>query len=317
MSAGSEIAYVYSGGYNEADMLSLQKLQNTIMDYQENNVLRDIQNQDLENLNQSIAAKSEEISQVVAGEEEGELLRLERELQALMSERAKYLRDTAQADDQLNAYYEEEAALETRIEDWKKTILAEADGLVSFYFDGTETLLTPSNMTKLTTQNIEDILGGKSFYKQDTATATNPLYRLVDQNLWYVVFMTEERVPEFENNTAFKVRFFEGDDDVYVGNVIDCVQDGSNYLYYFEFNQPVDKLLTVRQVNAEITADYVGIKVPMSAIVEEEGVKGVYYQDGEKKVFEPITVLIQEGDMAIIQPVDLKSNLKAGSMVYS
>ena len=152
--------------------------------------------------------------------------------------------------------------MKTRINDSKTTITAESAGLVSFYFDGTETLLTPENMQNLTVQNIQDITAGKSFYQQDGQDVTKPLYRLVEQNLFYVVMVADEQVPEFANNTAFQVQFSGDEESTYVGKVIGYVEDSGQYLYYLEFNEDVSKLLTARRVSMKITSDYVGIEVP-------------------------------------------------------
>ena len=126
-----------------------------------------------------IDEKSAEIRAIVKGEAEGNLLVLNKELEKLMDERAAVLRDSIKQDDQLKAFYDQETALKNKIDNWKQTILAEEDGVVSFHFDGTEILLTPENMTKLTVKNINDILQGKSSYTSTEATASRALYRPV------------------------------------------------------------------------------------------------------------------------------------------
>lgn len=169
---GTPIAAVYSWNYSDKDYADLKALQDKIMDYQQGNILKDVVNKDLENLNKVIEEKSEAIRAVTRGEAEGDLLQMERELETLMEERTKFLKESVKEDQTLADFYQQEAALVAKIDDWKEITLAKGDGVVSFYFDGTETLLQPSNMKKLTLQNINDILEGKTFYKADTATAS-------------------------------------------------------------------------------------------------------------------------------------------------
>ena len=220
VAAGASIAEVYSWDYSEQDVEELYTLQDTIMDYLEVYMLQDALNQDLQSLTDSIVEKTEEIAAVVRGETTGDLQKLERELKILMDERQRFLRESLNEDDQLRTYYEQENNLQTRINDSKTTITAESAGLVSFYFDGTETLLTPENMQNLTVQNIQDITAGKSFYQQDGQDVTKPLYRLVEQNLFYVVMVADEQVPEFANNTAFQVQFSGDEESTYVGKAV-------------------------------------------------------------------------------------------------
>ncbi len=314
---GTPIADVYSWDYNDKDYEELKQLQEKIMDYQQNNVYSNIRSEDLENLNAMIDEKSAEIRSIVKGEKEGNLLVLNKELEKLMDERAAVLRDSTKQDDQLKAFYDQETALKNKIDNWKQTILAENDGIVSFYFDGTEVLLTPENMTKLTVKNINDILQGKTNYTS-TETASRALYRLVNQNEWYVVMICDEKVPEFENQSAFQVEFSYGEDYKYSATVCGHNSESGKEIYYLAFSQPVDKLLLARQVEFKISADYVGIKVPVSAVKTKDGVSGVYYKNEDgKKVFEPSAVLIRQDKQCIIEPVDLRSGLGVGSEIYS
>ena len=67
----------------------------------------------------------------------------------------------------------------------------------------------------------------------------------------------------------------------------------------------------------EISARYVGIEVPQSALKEKDGVLGVYYMKDGKKTFEPVEVLIRQEKRAIIRAVNAGSTLGVGSEIYS
>ena len=128
--------------------------------------------------------------------------------------------------------------------------------------------------------------------------------------------IADQLIPEFENNTSFKVQF-TGSETAYYGKVSGHTEDSGKIIYYFAFEQPIDKLLLARQVEMKISASYVGVKVPVSAVKKQDDVVGVYYRKGEEKVFEPVEVLIENEGYAIVQPVDLKSALGEGSQIYS
>lgn len=317
LSAGSPIADVYSNDYSDKDYAALKELQEKILDYQQNNAQSGIIDEDMVALSEQIASKTEQIRSVITGSSEGNLAQLQREISQLMDERADILRNAAKEDEQLASFYEQEQTLITRIQNYKRTLVAENDGIVSFYFDGTETLLTPENMPLLTARNINNILNGTFTYDTTAVTQSKPLYRLVDRNQWYVVMITDHEIPQFEQDTAFTVTFSFGADYTYTASVHDHISESGRELYYFKFNEDVDKLLRARQVNMEISARYVGIDVPQSALKKKDGVIGVYYVKDGRKTFEPVEVLTRQEKRAIIRAVDAGSTLSVGSEIYS
>ncbi len=312
VSAGTSIADVYSEDYSESDYAALKELREKILDYQQNNALGDAVNEGLASLDTQIASKAEEIRQAVR---EGlkDLLLLERSLCSLMDERATLLKEAAKNDTQLTDFYAQEEALGNRVENYRRTIVAEGEGLVSFYFDGIETLLTPENMEKLTVKDIENIIAGKLNY---TTVTEYPLYRLVERDLWYVVMVSGEEISEFSNDNTFYVQFSFG--DVSQATVYGWTEEAGKYIYYLEFDKPVDKFLSARQVEFSVSATYVGIEVPASAVKKKDGVAGVYYLDEEtgRKTFEPVNVLIARDDRSLVEPQDIGSVLDAGSKIY-
>jgi len=317
VAAGAEIANVYSWEYNDEVIESLRIIREKILDYQVNNIYKDVVSKDLETINEAIYQGTLRLQAVVLGTSDEDLQKLEREIGQLMDERSKLLKASVQADDTLTGFYAEEAALLARIEGWKITSYAESDGIVSFYFDGAETLLTPDNMYKLTVKDIEDVINGKTYYAVSGENSARPLYRLVDRDDWYVVALSDREVPEFENDTAFQVRFTENDDLKYVGKIEGIKQEDGKYKYYFHFNQSIDKLLLARRVDMTVSADYVGLSVPEKAIKVRDGVTGVTYSnDGGKRTFEEVRVLIRYDGKALIEPVALDSALDVGSVVH-
>lgn len=317
VSEGEEIAVVYSSDYSEATLTSLKNCQVKILDYLRNNLLKDVLNQDLANMDAQIEELTAQIHEMIMDEETGDLLKYERELRNLMTERQTFLREQVNVDSQLQSYYDEEAALLAGIEGWKRSSTAESDGVVSFYFDGAESVLTPANMVKLSVSDITNILDGKSYYTLTDSTTSRPLYRLVEKNNWYAVVISETKIPEFHSeNTAFHVSFGGSDSQSYTAKVTEVRQEGKNYIYYFHFTDDVSKLIIARNVDMTISMDYVGVIVPQSAVKEKDGEKGVYIRNTENaKQFIPVEILINNDGYAIIQAVDVANTLNENSVL--
>ena len=75
-----------------------------------------------------------------------------------MLTRQEYLRQNKREDLRLNQLYEEEASHLNAIASWRTTETAPRAGVVSFYMDGYEELLTVDNASMLTASDVKNIL---------------------------------------------------------------------------------------------------------------------------------------------------------------
>lgn len=316
VSTGTIIADVYTWDYSDSVISQLKTLRDKIMDYQQTNLLGGAISEELANLNSQIEQKSAYISRILEGTGDGNLSVLEKELRTLMDERTSLLYESVQLDETLSGYIEQESTLKARIDEWKKTITSASDGLVSFYFDGCETLLTPENMKKLDETQITNILNGKTYYTIKDTTASRPLYRLVNENEWYIIMLSDKRIAEFDNKNVFRVSINGETDIQYTATIDGYAENKGTYIYYLKFEDSIGRLLLARAVDMQISYDYTGIEVSTDAIFENNGQKGVYVNDKDLKTFVPVNVLIIRDGKAIIEPVDISSGLNSSSVIY-
>ncbi len=320
--AGTAVAEVYTWDYSDSAEENLLLQQNSILDYQQNNVLKDVENKGLDTLNLEIDELSAQISSVVSGEATGDLLQLEKDLQDLLDQRTQFLREHVTTDATLEDLYQKESDMLARIDDWEETVAAEAPGIVSYYFDGNEQLLTYENMKELTVSNIEDIISGRyssSAFESDDAA--KPLYRLVNADTWYITVIEDQIIPEFENTNAFSAVFSDSSDSIYSATVIPFDEttpykrDGSKYIYYLEFTGDVSPLLMTRNVNFTLSADYVGLQLPANAVLSDAEGEYIQVKNGEKieKVY--IKVLIEQSGYVIVESINVTAGLNEGSEV--
>ena len=279
--------------------------------------MKNILNQDLADLDAQIEELTEQIHNMISDRRTGNLLKYERELRNLMEQRETFLREQVNVDSQLQSYLDAEAALLAGIEGWRRSSTAESDGVVSFYFDGAESVLTPANMMKLSISDISNILDGKSYYTLTDSTTSRPLYRLVEKNNWYVIVISETEIPEFASkDTAFQVKFGGEDSDTFTAKVAEIREEGKNFIYYFHFTDDISKLIVARNVDMAISMEYVGVFVPEKAVKKKAGVDGVYVKNEDNdKQFIPVEILINNDGYAIIQAADLTDPLDDNSFL--
>ena len=291
-------------------------MQNSIKQYQVNEILKDINNVVLTDYNDKINEKTTEIQKAISGEKEGDIITLERDLKELMTKRKDYLDNEAvKADDKLKQLYAEEDSLQKRIEEWQENIEAASDGIVSFYFDGCEQYMNIQNMDKLNKKNIEEILKGETSKLLTDEKAKRPLYRLVNAKKWYVVIYVENKVPEFKKGTKYTLAFKDIYDKKYTGKLLEERKDTRGYIYTFLMGDDVSALLRVRRIDVTIKNTFSGIKIPDSAVKEKDGTYGVYVREGDTSKFEPVNVLMRKDNQAVVTPMDANSTLKENATV--
>ncbi len=306
------IAQVYKWGYNDKIMNDLLDVQTKIEQYQENNLLQNVLDKDLAAINANIAAQSQKISGIINKTMEGDLITEEKALKQLMDNKRQYLKDKVKADSQLEQYYDQESQLQEKVDGWRQEITAPSAGVVSFYFDGCETLLNAKNIGQLTIKNINDIINGSTLSKTGASDTQRPLYRLVNNTQWYLLIVSITPINEFETGTGFEIAFNDYPDKQYAGKVVgNRMEQESGYIYAIQINDDIGPLLNVRRADAKIHTVFTGMKIPSKAIKTVDKVQGVYLIENNQKTFVPVKVLIDQGGYSIIKAADEKDTLHA------
>ena len=312
VTADAQVAQIYKKGYNDKVLSDLLEVQTKIGQYQENNILGDVLDQDLLAINTSIEQKAEEIAAAVNGKTDANLIGLEKDLNRLMADKQEYLKNKVNADTQLQDYYAQEAQLKERVESWQEILTAPTAGVVSFYFDGCEALLNAENIEQLTIKDINDILNGSTLTQITANSAETPLYRLVNSYDWYLLIVSKNAIDEFDMGQTFQIAFDEYLDKQYTGSVVGVREEDAGFVYAIEIQDDIGTLLNTRRTTAKIYSVFEGVKVPASAVKTVEGMTGVYVVDGYEKTFVPVRVLIEQDGMAIIEAADDSVKIAAG-----
>ncbi len=311
--AGQKVVEVYVWGFNESVLQELLALQQEIKEYQEE-TLRDVtSNQELNALNSAVATAAQQAREAVRGGGAGDLLAIERTLKDSMERRRQFLKDTVNTDPTLNERYAEETAKIEQLEGFKRDYLAEDSGMVSFYFDGYESLFSPNELPNLSVDSLTRLFRG-TLQKPVAPRAETPLYRLVDSLHWYCVFGTSrnDRVSISEGMTV-SIAFEGYNDKPYQGTVASvAVNNDGGAVYVLEMSEDLGPFLAVRHVKATLKQDFSGIKAPVSAIAARDGVSYIRVRESSGVIEIPVRVLYMDEREAIIESTDAARPLTAG-----
>jgi hypothetical protein len=311
---GDPIVEVYEWGYNDETLSKLLDLQKTIMKYQIEVVRAGVIDDTLNDINSRIDAKATEIQQAIFDNNSSVLLSLERDMEALLDERMAYLRTNTMADNQLNEYYTQESELLTRFAKWRSELAANESGVVSFYFDGCEALMNKQNIGSFTEEALEEVFEGKTVEIPEKDKAYAPLYRVANGNEWYVVLLSEKRIPEMHLGNSFSIIFEDYLDTQYTGLVYDVseLEQNAGYVYTVMIQDNIGPLLGERRVSARLYGVQEGLSIPKSAVKTMDKVDFVETPDGQ---YVPVLVIADKGDTVLVQTYEGQPALEIGQLI--
>ncbi|HPX00198.1 MAG TPA: HlyD family efflux transporter periplasmic adaptor subunit, partial [Sedimentibacter sp.] len=178
-------------------------------------------------------------------------------------------------------------------------------GIISYKTDGLEDFYifeTVMDMTPVTTIRHEYTISDKS----DTVKKDESFYKIIGNFEYYIVVtVNNEKAKLFEENKYIKVRILsEGGQHIVWGYIkkINYGSEESVLILYFDdyFHKVYDK----RYVNIElITATYEGLKIKNRALIEKDGMKGVFVQDASNIIkFFPVVLLGSDEEYSVVYP---------------
>jgi len=301
INTGDTVAYVYTAGYSEGLLQKLEETRTKIQTYHKDVILNNIKDSDLERYDTIVDMMVLQFKQLINHESTGSLLTVSRQLETSMVNRQEYLRQNKREDTKLTKLYDEENTRMGSIQSWRKVENAAQTGVVSFYTDGYETDLSPSTLPSLSPADIRAVLNGQRL--SDTRSKHTPIYRIVNQNLWYVALVSDTTTwnPVVGQDYYLQMQGFE--DLAYNARVTSVQKENNTVLAIFEITDPIGPLIYQRTGKAIMSTTFSGLSVTAEAIDIQNGQTGVWLYDVPGGTFVAVEVLSSDGDTALIQPL--------------
>ncbi len=309
---GDPIVEVYEWGYNDTTYSELLDLQKTILDYEADVIRAGIIDEQLNDINGRIADKAKEIQVAVSGDNL-DLLMLERQMKELLDERSTYLRNVM-PDDQLTEYLKQETALLELIAGWRQSVNANEPGLISFYFDGNEALMNKGNIGSFSRSALEEVIDGKIIETSSDDQAFVPLYRVVKEDEWYVILLSEVDIPEMFIGNGFSIIFDDYLDEQQTGVVFEktILENNDGFVYTILIRGEIGALLGERRVSAKLYNVQEGMRVLRSCIRSTDEILYVETVDGQ---IVPVYLIADDGEYVFIQTYADQPSLQIGQLL--
>ena len=300
LNEGDTIAYLYSTGYSESELTRLEEIRANIQAYHKT-ILNNIVDTDLERLDRIVEMQALELKALVTHQTTGNLLSLTRQLEAAMVNRQEYMRANRREDLNLNRLYQEESTRLNSISSWRTEATADREAVISFYTDGYESALTPDTLDALTPADVRTVIAGGTLGNADSRLTD--IYRLVDQNEWYVAILTDGRTWNPVLDQGYYLRFVGFEDTVYTATVTRVQKIDEEVLAVVLVEDPIGALLYQRSGRVMLSSNLTGLSVTSQALYEQNGQVGVWLYDVPGGTFVPVEVLANDGANALIRPL--------------
>lgn len=191
-------------------------------------------------------------------------------------------------------------------------------GLVSYYADGFENVLTPKTMKKKDYTFFQQLSQKEVLpLQRKSAIEGEPVFKIVDRTKWYMVcFVDADHIERYETGSRVKVEFEDGSVNAYVYSA-DQAGDKAKIILYTDYYYEGFSELRVADVSL-VTYDENGVIVENSSITEQKGQKGVFVKDkSDDYFFVPVMVYATDGERSLIADDFYYDAEKDGEMVMT
>jgi putative membrane fusion protein len=179
--------------------------------------------------------------------------------------------------------------------------IVDENSMVSYFIDGLEEVFTPEGMNNLKKEDMSSLVIEISDVKRESVIAGEPIYKLVDNNSWYVALWPEpDDAIKYQKGKAIYINLPLGQ---VKGTIYDIIDSNNSLLVLLRFTRHYEEMQKIRTVEAEvITQDYEGLLIANGSITTQDGKTGVYIKGiGGDFIFRPVLVIASDGEYSLVE----------------
>jgi hypothetical protein len=174
--------------------------------------------------------------------------------------------------------------------------------------------MNKQNIGSFTREALEEVLEGKTVEIPQKDKAYAPLYRVSNGNEWYVVLLSDKKIPEMHLGNSFSIIFEDYLDTQYTGLVYDVseLDQNAGYVYTIIIQDNIGPLLGERRVSARLYGMQESLSIPKSCVKTVDKVDYVETAEGE---YVPVLVIADKGDTVLVQTYEGEATLEIGQLI--
>jgi putative membrane fusion protein len=304
LNQGESLATLLTPGFDEQLLYEFQEVQERIFAYQRENIVNYVLDSDVLELQSSI---NETITDIQANVIDGRQYYLEgkeKDLRSLLTKRQEILDKTVVPDIYLRELYEQEAEIKKQLSASMIEIMVPASGIVSFSSDGLEDVLNPEAVALVTIDDIYALIRQRRTLVNSHSEDRIPFIRLIDPSKWFIACIITEPNVFLNAGDEIELRFLENYERTFSGIVHKTSRGSKASLIVIELTDDIQAVISTRSATIEIGKKKDGLMVPLSALLNQNGIYGLRVAHGSSYLFAPVDVLAFGDKYAIIEDVE-------------
>ena len=297
------LCHVYSTGYSISEMRTLQDYRDQIRDFELSLLSSETSfDQKMEHLESETISRGLEVRSLVQGAR-GNMIQQEQILDTAIEQRQNYFRSKYSEEPRLSRLFDDEDTQKQRIESWIKQKSANQESIVSFYTDGFEYALSPSNYESYTPTQVRNMINGQKPEESLANRGRTTLYRLVKKQDYVVLMLVKDSTWTPKDGDTYKLVLEQFSSTVVNAKVLSSTRTGGELLVRLAVLGDVTDVLYMRTCSAELGKHVDCMKVPVAALYTQNGNTGVVTDSPEGQFFIPVNVMEQSGGYAYITAI--------------
>ena len=251
---------------------------------------------DMKLLENQIDEKMENINKITDSKT---LTEYKKEIDQLVSRKAKIAGDSSPQGSYLNQLIEERKQYESQLNSGAEYVKAPMSGIVSYKVDGLEETLTPDNFGSINKEFLEKL----NLKTGEIVATSEEAGKVIDNFACYIATISSsEEAKQAEVGDDVKVRLSNNAE--ISAEITSISQENENeVLLILKVNEQIEELINYRKISFDlIWWDETGLKIPNEAIVEIDGLKYVVRNRAGYLNKILVNVTKQGEDYSIVQP---------------
>ena len=183
----------------------------------------------------------------------------------------------------------------------RRAYTADTPGTLSYSVDGYETYFIRDNIQNITRKEVEDMDLEPRGTKKEEVTKGDPLFKIVDEKEWYMIFWLSPEDSKHYTEGAFVNVILDEELEIRA-RIVNIYAQGDDNMIVLKTYDYYKDMAKKRTVPAEVVAvDETGLQVKQSSIVTVDGNPGVYVKqiNGDYK-FVRVKILTLVDENAIV-----------------
>lgn len=309
---GQHIATIYKGKVDAEVQTALDIVNAKIAEHTENPVEGAILESDVSKIDTQIADKVGEIITAAYSNSYKKITTVHSDIIKLAEKKLVATNTDAAESSSLEALQAEKKKIEAKIQFDSTPLYAPVQGIYSFKIDGFEGAYDIKKIQDITLADVKELT------KRDVSVSKEikagfPAAKLITNFDWYVVMkINTKKLADIDVGSKVSLRFLELGEKTVKAEVVALNGDGEDTAVALCSNTYVEGIYDARKVSVDLIIDsFTGLKVPVRALVHQDGKQGVFTKNEGIANFKEVKVLTQNDNYAIIE----EDNFSSGNLL--